>query len=405
MSIWRLPRVLEGLRGWILRSNSAERRQHPLNSEDTAPDRHGGARTGSVVMVGAFPPPLHGMAAANAAMLGRLKREDSHVFVVDIANRSLSRNILVRASRVGRVTRGLFDFLRVPRDQGRTLYMSVSGGLGQWYECVFASLARLRRKRIFLHHHNYSYVDRQFFVTRLLVKLAGPEATHVVLSPGMGEKLERAYPGVKKTIQLSNGGLLEVEVDGEHADRKKLEAVGFLANITAEKGIFDLFRLARAIEQAGLPVHILLAGPFQDERIEARVRRLLEESSNVEYVGAKYGAEKRAFLERIDVLVFPTRYANEAEPLVIHEALAYGSPVIAFARGAISEVLSAGCGLQVDPEADFTIEALAQIRTWLRHPSAFQRASSAARARANDLRATGAMQVDRLVRELYGWEP
>lgn len=380
--------------------NSGECHQRGANPDSTAAEHHGRALGAGVVMVGAFPPPLHGMAAANAAMRSRLMREGCAVFVVDIANRSLGRSFWVRATRAGRVARGLFNFLRIPRDQGRTLYMSISGGLGQWYECAFAALARVRHQPLFLHHHNYSYLDHGFFVTRLLVTLAGPEATHVVLSPGMGRKLERAYPGATKLFHLSNSGLLDVETAGVPVGRKKLETIGFLANITAEKGVFEFFRLARAIEKADLPVHILLAGPYQDDRIEARVRRLLEQTGSVEYIGPQYGAEKRAFLERVDVLVFPTRYANEAEPLVVHEALAYSAPVIAFARGAIGEVLSGGCGRPIDPQSDFTKEAMDQLKSWLKDPASFQRASKFAGQRAADLHASAEMQVDRLVRNL-----
>jgi len=49
----------------------------------------------------------------------------------------------------------------------------------------------------------------------------------------------------------------------------------------------------------------------------------------------------------VDVLLFPTDYANEAEPLVIHEAIRSGAHVIACERGAIPDILSNGAGLVV----------------------------------------------------------
>jgi glycosyltransferase involved in cell wall biosynthesis len=48
--------------------------------------------------------------------------------------------------------------------------------------------------------------------------------------------------------------------------------------------------------------------------------------------------------------LFPTKYVNEADPLVIHEALRNGVYVIACERGAIAETLGHGAGLAVPHE-------------------------------------------------------
>ena len=48
--------------------------------------------------------------------------------------------------------------------------------------------------------------------------------------------------------------------------------------------------------------------------------------------------------------MFPTKYANEADPLVIHEALRSGVYVIASDRGAIAETLDHGAGLTASRE-------------------------------------------------------
>ena len=37
----------------------------------------------------------------------------------------------------------------------------------------------------------------------------------------------------------------------------------------------------------------------------------------------------------IDLLIFPTRYTNETEGIINHEAMSRGVPVIAYGRGAI----------------------------------------------------------------------
>ena len=90
-------------------------------------------------------------------------------------------------------------------------------------------------------------------------------------------------------------------------------------------------------------------------------QRLLAGAVDVDYLGPVYGEAKRDFYQRLDILLFPTRYINEAEPLVIHEAIRSGVHVMACARGAIGEVLSNGAGLVFEQEV-FVAEAVAAIR-------------------------------------------
>ena len=82
-------------------------------------------------------------------------------------------------------------------------------------------------------------------------------------------------------------------------------------------------------------------------RLDARQTfdELLGAASDVEYVGPVYGGQKEQFYRQLDVFLFPTNYANEAEPLVIYEAMRQGVHVIACDRGSIAEMLRNGAGL------------------------------------------------------------
>ena len=103
-----------------------------------------------VVLVGAFPPPLHGMAAVNAAACERLRAVGSEPLVIDIAASSLDRSLLGRIDRLPRVISGLCRLALVRGFRGMVLYMSVSGGLGQLYELIFLLLGRIRGYRSLL---------------------------------------------------------------------------------------------------------------------------------------------------------------------------------------------------------------------------------------------------------------
>jgi glycosyltransferase involved in cell wall biosynthesis len=72
---------------------------------------------------------------------------------------------------------------------------------------------------------------------------------------------------------------------------------------------------------------------------------LLASSPDTESLGPNICDIKDRFYERLDLFLFPTRYANEAEPFVTLDALRSGVPVIACDRGAIAELLGNGAGV------------------------------------------------------------
>lgn len=333
----------------------------------------------SVVMVGAFPPPVHGMAAVNAAVRDALRQAGVTATVIDLAPPNLDRSLAARLGRLPRVLRGLGRLARQSALRGETLYMSVSGGLGQVYELAFLLLARLRGMRVFLHHHSFAYLGEPTWLAQVLVTSAGSRAVHVTQSRGMAQRLQVLY-GAGHVVPISNAVLYPREA-GAARCRMAVRKLGFLSNLAAEKGVFEFLDLMATAEAAGLPVTGVLAGACQDQNMRDRVEQRLRSQRNLSYVGAVYGADKEQFLDAIDVLVFPTRYRNETEALVNHEAMSRGIPVIAYGRGCIPEIVSADCGLVIDPAEPFVPAALAKLESWLADPAAFQAASQAAAAR------------------------
>jgi glycosyltransferase involved in cell wall biosynthesis len=336
------------------------------------------AKTG-VVMVGAFPPPVHGMALVNAAVRDQIAAAGSPPDVIDIAARSLDRSMGSRLGRLPRVIRGLVRLCLLPDLKKRSLYMSVSGGFGQLYELAFVLLARLRGSRIFLHHHSAAYLTRRKTTTQLLVRAAGPQAVHILQSEGLAASLRQLY-SARMVVEVSNAIFYDQEIDYRLSPpRQKLKTLGFLSNISAEKGVLEFIDLMTAIEQRGLALEGRMAGPFEDEDIERQVIERVSALPNLHYEGPLYGSEKAAFYSRLDAFVFPTQYANEAEPMVLHEAMRNALPVIAYGRGAIPEIVPDSAGLVIDPGVAFVPGALEQVVGWHSDPVSFNRYSHSAR--------------------------
>lgn len=355
------------------------------------------ANASSVCMVGAFPPPVHGMATVNEAMRANVAARGSTPIKLDVAADSLSRARLQRLKRTRHVAVGLGRYwLEVLRGRGGTLYAGLSGGWGQLYEALFVASARLRGARIYLHHHSFAYLDRRHPATALLVQLAGPDACHIVLCDCMARKLCAQYSQVGRTVALSNA--LFVEPVTASRVRTRLGTVGFLGNLSREKGIAELIEVAEGLASRGDSLGVQVAGPCENKEIEQLVRAAARRIPRFEYVGPRYGDDKRAFWESIDVLLFPSKYVNEAAPLVVYEALARGIPVIAWERGCLSSMVPEA--LLVARDQQFALSALAKLDRWRTHEREYAEACRNASARFSEQLAGAAEAVAELIAEM-----
>jgi glycosyltransferase involved in cell wall biosynthesis len=139
--------------------------------------------------------------------------------------------------------------------------------------------------------------------------------------------------------------------------------LAFLGRIAPEKGPDVAIRLAHA---AKLPLRIAAKLPRAENRyFNATIKPLLDQD-NVEFVGEVNDRQKQAFLGNAAALLFPIDWP-EPFGLVMIEAMATGTPVIAWSRGSVPEVVEDGVtGFIVQSEEE-AVAAIGQIRNLDRH--------------------------------------
>ena len=134
--------------------------------------------------------------------------------------------------------------------------------------------------------------------------------------------------------------------------------LAFIGRISPEK------RVDRAIEIAtacGVPLKIAAkVDPADRTYFETEIRHLLD-NPLVEFIGEIGESQKAAFLGGASALLFPIDWP-EPFGLVMIEALACGTPVVAFRGGSVVEVIDEGVtGFVVDCMAD-AIEATRNVQ-------------------------------------------
>jgi glycosyltransferase involved in cell wall biosynthesis len=329
-------------------------------------------------MVGAFPPPVHGMSVINAGLYEHIRSRGAAPVVLNLAPASLSRTLFNRLGRCRNVAKALLKYLReVLAGRGTVVYVGLSGGWGQLYEALFVAIARVRGARIFLHPHSVAYLDRRSVTARLVVRLGGSSATHIVLCEGQGQTLRRCYLTVSRTRVVSNAAIMACVGTGNRT-RSHVGRIGFLGNISREKGIDEVVAVAERLASQGAGIELYIAGPFENASVEKAVQNSVARLDTTKYLGPRYGVEKESFWELIDVLLFPSQYSNETAPLVVYEAMAHGVPVIAWERGCLSDMVSPSSGILVRREEDFVAVGVKQLLAWQRDPAVFAEVSKEA---------------------------
>jgi len=355
----------------------------------------GGDRGGPVLAIGPLPPPVHGYSLITSLVIDRLRRVIP-VETVDISPGALVRGWRYHAARLRRIARALWVVVRRP-SRGRVLYLAIAGGAGVAYDLLLTAAARLRGYRVFIHHNAFTYINRRSRWTALVIALTGAATTHICLCPTMARRLREQYPRARLTAVLSNAALIPPSAGAAQVSATKEIRVGFLSNLIPEKGLDTVIEVLRSLREQGASTKLVVAGPALDPA----TRRILDDAGHAfgsafDYRGPVYDAEKSAFFHDIDVFLFPSRYANEAQPLVVLEALSHGVPVIATARGCIPDDLTRG-GIVVAPDEAFVTASVDAVRGWLVNPAALTELQTAAFAHAADLRSAAQAELGRLI--------
>jgi len=250
------------------------------------------------------------------------------------------------------------------------VYLSISQSTIRFMlDSLFVLLARLFRARVIMHLHGGNfrawYDARQRSVQWLVRNVLRQVAAFII----PGEPFRAPLAGIidpRKLRVVPNGidwpGYQGAEPLRRGRTRRR---VLYLGALSKADGVLILLQAVGQVVRQYREVEFVFAGQWLHEADRAEAQVLLHDlrtAAAAKFVGEIAGAQKRAICESSDIFVFPG-LQQEAQPLVVIEAMAAGLPVIFTDRGCLRETVVEGAtGFEV-PAGD--PQQLAEKILWL----------------------------------------
>ena len=136
------------------------------------------------------------------------------------------------------------------------------------------------------------------------------------------------------------------------------EYLAFLGRASSEKRVDRAIEIAKRV---GMPLKIAAKVDRADRRYFKREIEPMLNDPHIEWVGEISDKDKDAFLGNAYALLFPIDWP-EPFGLVMIEAMACGTPVVAYKGGSVSEVMEDGVTGFIVHEIEQAVEAVGRVR-------------------------------------------
>jgi glycosyltransferase involved in cell wall biosynthesis len=302
-----------------------------------------------IVFIGPLAPPVSGFSIVTTSVYKRISRNANDLFLVNRGHPLVYASIPYYS---GAFLKLLYRHFRRSSSHC-TLYIALSGGKGQAVDLLFAALCAPFASKVFIHHHSFAYIYKPSSLLKLIYFLF-PRAIDIPLCKRMGDCLLRIYrpsaSPAELSIPISNAAWLEEPKPikpkialGSNAESQlsnvKQIRLGFLSKPLLGKGFLECVELCQRMLDYSCDTTLVVAGSDFTEISQLLLSRQTDVPKSLICMGVLSNSEINHFFSQVDLLLLPTRYKNEAEPLVILEAIARGIPVLANKIGCISSII------------------------------------------------------------------
>lgn len=296
-----------------------------------------------------LPPPVHG-----AAMVGKWIH-DSKLINETFDCRYINLTAAANLSDIGKV--GFSKVVHFSRMMMRIrrsvqvfkpdlVYVTPNASGGAFYK-DFMVVNMLKRMgcRVLCHYHNKGVRRRQSYaMDDQLYRSFFKNIKVLLIVPQLYDDMKK-YLRIRDTYFCPNGVPMQLDKEPEADRHNEIPEILYLSNLFVSKGIIDLLDALYLLRGDGYKFHCTVVGAEAAAMNGVRLQEEIDSrhlQNMVEYVGPKYGSEKDFYLDRADIMAFPTYYPKECFPLVNLEAMERKIPVVSTREGGIPYMIKDG---------------------------------------------------------------
>jgi glycosyltransferase involved in cell wall biosynthesis len=191
---------------------------------------------------------------------------------------------------------------------------------------------RVPRGTTIIHDHTFtSAVGRLRLKVPTVCSLHMP-VRHRVKHPVYVSRRARQVMGQGRGHYVYNG----IKPEEYEFSTDKKGYLLFIGRLIRAKGVLHAIRIAEQTNK-----RLIICGPIKDWKLyRNEIAPRLKRNPNIRYVGSVGGKRKQSLLKHASCLLFPTVW-EEPFGLVMIEAMACGTPVVALRNGSVPEVMAA----------------------------------------------------------------
>ena len=314
-------------------------------------------------MISQLPPPIHGSTVMTAALIDGLEASNVKTRLLD---KRFSRTIAEVGSMSPRKAfQGMALLFRLTAQLAiyrptHVIFFCTNRPASFVVDWALSELLRIAGSNVINYIHTQGFTDlaaRGTVWGQLVHRLLTSASLTVCLSPILEKDIDKwVLPQDRISIANTTRGV-PVDRSGSKDDRLQQQfRVLYFSNLIPEKGASTFVRLAISLLDSGANATFLIVGESADHSFLEGLHRDIatsEYSEGIRIEGAVDSERKWNYLRSADLLVFPSTYRFEAQPLTLIEALAVGTPAVAFDIGGISNLIVDGVTGFVVAEDDF----------------------------------------------------
>jgi glycosyltransferase involved in cell wall biosynthesis len=324
-----------------------------------------------VLVVSQLPPPIHGSTVMTQRFLETL---DDLGFDYRLVDRRFSKSIdEVGGFNGGKIVAAVSLALRLTKAALRRNQVCVFFTTNRTHSFLVdyvltLILTLMRVPRIsYVHTQGYSELAaRGRLWSHMVQRILGKSSAVVVLSEMLAADVA-PWTGNRPIVCIPNTPAEAAPLEQAPSGSEELSIL-FLSNLIPSKGVLDFIAICAGLSAASPDTEFRfnIVGPLPDPDFSIAIDAAIASTprpTQFNLVGAAYGADKWNLLSAAYLLVFPSRYPFEAQPLTIIEALSVGIPTVAYSTGGIPAMIQHGVDGFLVTDVPGAVEAILPLLT------------------------------------------